>query len=163
MIIGFHHPGIVVPDLDAARAFYSQALGFEYVKSFDWDQSDSEQGEKIMGIAGTAARCAVMKGSNCYLELFEYRSPAQRGDPAARRACDPGIAHIAFQVTDIHSAFERFKEAGGLVHNSPVRTGAGYSIYCRDPFGNIIELMQIGDDEPDFDLIADNLLPAGRS
>ena len=80
-----------------------------------------------------------------------------------RRACDPGIAHIAFQVTDIDMVFDNFKAAGGVVHNSPVKVGEGYSIYCRDPFGNIIELMEIGDDEPDFDLIADGLLPRSVS
>jgi predicted enzyme related to lactoylglutathione lyase len=100
-----------------------------------------------------------MKGPNCYLELFEYESPEQRGDPNERRACDPGIAHIAFQVKDIDTVFDKFRVAGGVVHNSPVKVGEGYSIYCRDPFGNIIELMDIGSDEPDFDLIADKLLP----
>jgi catechol 2,3-dioxygenase-like lactoylglutathione lyase family enzyme len=159
MIIGFHHPGIVVPDLERARAFYSEALGFEYIREFGWDRSESEQGVAVMGIPDTAARCAIMKGPNCYLELFEYESPEQRGDPNQRRACDPGIAHIAFQVKNIDTVFDNFKAAGGIVHNSPVKVGEGYSIYCRDPFGNIIELMVIGDDEPDFDLIADDLLP----
>ena len=159
MIIGFHHPGIVVPDLERACTFYSEALGFEYIREFGWDRSESEQGVAVMGIPDTAARCAILKGPNCYLELFEYESPEQRGDPNERRACDPGIAHIAFQVKDIDTVFERFKAAGGIVHNSPVKVGEGYSIYCRDPFGNIIELMDIGSDEPDFDLIADKLLP----
>ena len=162
MIIGFHHPGIVVPDLERAREFYTEALGFEYVREFGWDRSESEQGVAVMGVPDTAARCAIMKGPNCYLELFEYESPEQRGNPAERRACDPGIAHIAFQVTDIVSVFEQFKAAGGVVHNSPVKTGEAYSTYCRDPFGNIIELMEVGDDEPDFDLIADELLPVEK-
>ena len=159
MIIGFHHPGIVVPDLEQACAFYSAALGFEYIREFGWDRSESETGVAVMGIEDTSARCAIMKGPNCYLELFQYESPEQRGDPNERRACDPGIAHIAFQVKNINDVFARFKTAGGIVHNSPVKVGEGYSIYCRDPFGNIIELMEIGEDEPDFDLVADDLLP----
>ena len=57
MIIGFHHPGIVVPDLERARDFYAAALGFEYVREFGWDRSESEQGVAVMGIADTAARC----------------------------------------------------------------------------------------------------------
>jgi len=159
MIVGFHHPGIVVPDLERARDFYTRALGFEYIRAFDWEQSNNGQDIAVMGIGGTSAKCAIMKGPNCYLELFEYLSPEQKGNPAERRACDPGIAHIAFQVTNIQQVFEQFKAAGGVVHNSPAKVGEGYSIYCRDPFGNIIELMEIGSDEPDFDLISDELLP----
>ena len=140
MIVGFHHPGIVVPDLERAKEFYSSALGFEYIRDFDWDRSESEHGVAVMGVADTAARCAIMKGPNCYLELFQYLSPEPKGDPMERRACDPGIAHIAFQVTNIQQVFERFKAAGGIVHNGPVKTGEGYSIYCRDPFGNIIDI-----------------------
>jgi hypothetical protein len=41
-----------------------------------------------------------------------------------------------------------------------VQIGQYRSIYARDPFGNIIELMQLGSDEPDFDLVASNMLPA---
>ncbi len=76
-----------------------------------------------------------------------------------RRACDYGIAHLAFQVLDINTVFDQFVAAGGLVHNRPVRSGEACSTYARDPFGNIIELMQLGSDEPDFDLIACDMLP----
>jgi extradiol dioxygenase family protein len=77
-----------------------------------------------------------------------------------RRACDYGIAHLAFQVSDIDAVYSRFVEAGGSAPNPPVQIGQYRSIYARDPFGNIIELMQLGSDEPDFDLVASNMLPA---
>ncbi len=163
MILGFHHPGIVVPDLQRAREFYEAALGFEFIREYNWDESKSATAEQVMGLSGTAADCLLLKGNNCFLELFRYRSPESRGDPLARRACDHGIAHLAFQVSDIEAAFSRFERAGGIVHNRPVRVGEGWSIYCRDPFGNIIELMQIGPDEKDFDLIEEDLLPPGSA
>jgi catechol 2,3-dioxygenase-like lactoylglutathione lyase family enzyme len=37
MIIGFHHPGLVVSDLEVAKRFYTEALGFEYIREYGWD------------------------------------------------------------------------------------------------------------------------------
>ena len=125
MILGFHHPGIVVPDLDRARRFYTEALGFEFIRDYNWDRSQSATGERVMGIPHTAANCALMKGPNCFLELFQYLSPDPAGDPLSRRACDYGFAHLAFQVTDIVAAFERFQAAGGIVHGGPAKVGDG--------------------------------------
>ena len=158
-IIGFHHPGLVVPDLERASSFYQEALGFEYVKETNWDRTASEFAQTILGVPGTAASCVCLKGPNGFLELFEFLSPDPVGDPMSRRPCDFGIAHLGFQVTDIQTVFDRFVAAGGVAHGGPVAVGDGYSIYCRDPFGNIIELMQLGADEPDFDLIEEELLP----
>jgi 3-oxoacyl-[acyl-carrier protein] reductase len=160
VIIGFHHPGIVVPNLQLAREFYEQALDFEYLRDYGWDESQSEVAEQVLGVAGTTTRCALMRAGNCFLELFEYLTPQSEGNPARRRPCDYGIAHLAFQVSDIDAAFERFVAAGGSAHHPPVQVGEARSIYLRDPFGNIIELMQLGADEPDFDLETCNMLPA---
>lgn len=159
MIVGFHHPGLVVPDLDTAKQFYADALGFEYIREYGWDASVSDLAEQALGVAGTTTRCVLMRCGNCFLELFQYLTPAPQGDPMQRRACDYGIAHLAFQVLDIQAVFEKFVAAGGVVHNEPVKVGEAWSTYARDPFGNIIELMQLGSDEPDFDLIAADMLP----
>ena len=158
-IIGFHHPGLVVPDLDGARAFYARAFGFEYIRSYGWGSESSDTAEKVIGVADSTTRSMLMKCGNCFLELFQFDSPASRGNPSERRACDFGVAHIAFQVSNIERVFDRFIAAGGSSGNRPVRIGEGKSIYARDPFGNIIELMEIGSDEPDFDLKACNMLP----
>ena len=159
MIVGFHHLGIVVPDLIRARNFYEGVLEFEFMRDYEWDPSWIETVEKIIGIKNPVATAAILRGPNCFLELFEYHSPVPQGDPLARRACDYGVAHVSFQVKNILEVYNRLREAGGIVHNPPVSVQDGYSIYCRDPFGNIIELMELGTDEPDFDLIETKLLP----
>jgi len=160
VIVGFHHPGLVVPDLEVAKSFYAEALGFEYIREYGWGESLSDVAEQAIGLAGTTTRCVLMKCGNCFLELFQYLTPRSEGDPMQRRACDYGIAHLAFQVMDIGEVFEKFVAAGGVVHNEPVKVGEAWSTYARDPFGNIIELMQLGGDEPDFDLIEADMLSA---
>lgn len=138
----FHHAGLVVPDLEEADRFYRQFLELTEVARFEWDQSSSESVASVINLEDSAARAIMLKGDNYNIELFEYSAPEQRGNAADDRPCDPGIAHIAFAFEDIFEACERFKEAGGTLHHDPVRLGNSWAIYGRDPFGNIVELMQ---------------------
>ena len=56
----------------------------------------------------------MLAGHNCYLELFEYKSPKQTAEPpGAFLAHEPGIRHIAFYVDDVRKEFERFLSVGG--------------------------------------------------
>lgn len=137
----FHHAGIVVPDLEKGIAFYRKLLGLAEQFRFQWDQSQTRV-EDVINLKDSAANAAMLGGENFNIELFEYCAPAQQGNPADHRPCDPGIRHIAFEFDDIDSACQRFIEAGGSMHHEPVRLGDTWAIYGRDPFGNIVELMQ---------------------
>jgi glyoxylase I family protein len=142
MEVAFHHFGIVVPDIEKATKFYQQALGFKEQYRFSWEAEPNSFAEQVIGIKNSAAQAIMLEGPNCHLELFEYSAPEPRGDPQSERASDRGIAHLAFTFDDIDAAWQRFKDAGGVMHSKPVRLDGLIAIYCRDPFGNIIELMQ---------------------
>ncbi len=138
----FHHPGLVVPDLEKGCEFYKHLLGIEEVSRFSWDLSNGDRAAAVINLEGSAAKAIMLKGDNFNFELFEYSAPEQHGNPATRQPCDPGIAHIAFEFSDIVAACDRFKAGGGTLHSDPVNLGNTLAIYGRDPFGNIIELMQ---------------------
>ncbi len=138
----FHHAGLVVPDLEQASRFYQELLGVAELSRFSWDKGDSDWVAKVINLEASAANAIMLKGDNYHLELFEYSAPQPRGNPAKDRPCDPGITHIAFEFDDIKVACERFKSAGGSLHGDPVQLGTTWAIYGRDPFGNIVELMQ---------------------
>ena len=142
MTVKFHHAGIVVPDLDAGVAFYTALLQLDELFRFEWDQSSATPVEEVINLRNSAAKAVMLGGENFNVELFEYSAPDRQGDPAVRRACDPGIRHIAFEFDDINAACERFIKGGGTMHQGPVRLGSTWAIYARDPFGNIVELMQ---------------------
>jgi catechol 2,3-dioxygenase-like lactoylglutathione lyase family enzyme len=144
MATRFHHAGLVVPNLEQADLFYRSFLEIEEAFRFEWDESDSDSVSQVINLTDSAAKAIMLKGENYNIELFEYSAPQQKGDPAADRPCDPGIAHIAFEFDDIQKACERFKSAGGTLHRDPVKLGTTWAIYGRDPFGNIVELMQPG-------------------
>ncbi len=140
MILAFAHPGIVVPDLDKAIAFYSKMFGFKVIGNESWE--DSEAYDLAIGLKGSAAKGVIMAGHNCHIELFEYSAPAKTvASPETFLAHETGIRHIAFYVDDSQKELERLLSLGGsALGRLPEGGGA---VYARDPFGNIIELCQI--------------------
>lgn len=143
MILGFAHASLVVPDLERAREFYEAMFGFEYAGDEGW--ADDPEIDQCLQLEGSASRGCMLKGHNCYLELFEYSAPKQQGpDPTSLGANEAGIRHIAFYVDDCWREWERFKKLGGQAMGEPVGSDeTGWCVYCRDPFGNIIELAEV--------------------
>lgn len=150
MCINFHHAGIVVPDLERAIEFYCDALGYTVLQRIDWNSAEVDWPEKVTGVANSAVRGVQLQGENGFLELFEWVRPQATDHPA--NANSYGITHLAFQVTDIMTVYERFLAAGGTAHGQPSPVGKAIAIYCRDPFGNIIELLEIVKEDAPFDL-----------
>jgi glyoxylase I family protein len=78
LIRGIHHIALHTPNFDAMAQFYRDAFGFEPVDAdFRWSPNPEMDGR--MGVAGSAARTQMLKAGNCYIELFDYATPARRG------------------------------------------------------------------------------------
>jgi catechol 2,3-dioxygenase-like lactoylglutathione lyase family enzyme len=147
MILAFSHPGIVVPDLEKAAAFYRDMFGFRVIGEEGWE--DNPDVDKAIGCPNSASNGVMMAGHNCFLELFEYRAPQQTTLPPDRYlAHEMGIRHIAFYVDDVKKEFERLLSLGGSKLGDLVEGGT--AVYARDPFGNMIELCEIpgGEEHP---------------
>jgi len=149
VILGFAHPCLVVPDVDAARSFYEKMFGFRLLSEEGW--SDAPEVDKAVGLKGSSCRGYMLEGHNCHLEMFEYKSPQQTGPgPATLGPHEQGIRHIAFFVDDCRAEYQRLLSLGGEMLGEPVDIGGGiFTAYCRDPFGNIIELCEIPTREED--------------
>jgi glyoxylase I family protein len=139
VIKGVHHIAIGVPDIEAGLAFYCDILGFD----LDWRSDISAVNEKAgaaVGLPGFEAKMAMLKGSNLCLELWQYSNPEPRdlrSDPS-----DLGYPHMALAVEDIDAEYVRLAAAGMTFVGPPVDFGTQKAIYGRDPFGNIIELLE---------------------
>jgi len=141
MFRGIHHPGIVVPDLERAVAFYCELAGFRKVRETSWSPGN-EVFNQIVGLDRSSARLCLLQGPNSFLELFEYSSPASDACPSNNRAHDYGIRHLCFEFDDVASAMTAVVALGGSKINDPVTNDAGVTAtYCRDPFGNLLELV----------------------
>lgn len=143
MIQGVNHVAISVPDLGKAIQFYCDLLGFRKVEQASWTSTSamSEAAEQLMGIPGTAADAAHLRGSNMLIELFQFRDCNARPQDPDRPVVDHGITHICLAVQDLDREFERLRAAGMRFDGVPTKVAPGVrSVYGRDPFGNVIEL-----------------------
>jgi catechol 2,3-dioxygenase-like lactoylglutathione lyase family enzyme len=143
---GIHHVGLVVADLDAAVAFYSALLDMEVVERDSWSAPAPDE-DRAVGLVGSSAEGAMLRGSDSYIELWEYTTPGRlAGDPAEAGAHELGLRHLAIEVDDVHAALDMVTGLGGSRMGEPVEMpdGGATVVYCRDPFGTIIELMSTG-------------------
>ncbi len=138
MILGFSHPAIVVDDLEKAREFYAEMFGFRVISEEGWSQNN--EAERATGLRNSSCTGYMMAGHNCFLELFEFTCPQpDQSGPDKTGAHERGIRHLAFFVDDVDKETARFISLGGYALGTPTN-GA---VYLRDPFGNIIELCEV--------------------
>ena len=144
MITGIHHVGVHVRDLDRMMTFYSEALGFEAIDQFEWE--DVEVVDRLIDVPGSAARGAMLRAGTCYLEMFEFKAP-QPDSPEPKRPYDKGYTHFCLDVTDIEAEYERLK-GHGMTFGAPAPIDMGHvkSVYGRDPEGNVIEIQEVQED-----------------
>ena len=106
-----------VADLDAARAFYRDALGFE---------------ETLYG-EGAEGRYWYLIGDTARLGLWTEQIGLAGGRGGAH-------VHYAFHVEDgeIDRLLERLGDRGVDIEG-PIQLGPGRAIYVTDPDGNVVE------------------------
>jgi catechol 2,3-dioxygenase-like lactoylglutathione lyase family enzyme len=106
-----------VSDLETARSFYRDVLGFE---------------ETLYG-EGRDDRYWYLVGDSARLGLWTPQTGLAGGRGGAH-------VHFAFHVEDsaIDALLERTSEAGAKVEG-PVQLGPGRAIYVTDPDGNVVE------------------------
>ena len=90
----------------------------------------------------------ITAAGNVQIEFFQYTNPVPK--PVERLpACDGGIRHICFDVTDIMAEYRRLKDAGVEFESEPQYLKAKVcSVYARDPDGNIVEFQEIFEGSP---------------
>jgi predicted enzyme related to lactoylglutathione lyase len=136
----FSHFGICVTDLGRSLRFYCGALGFTVAEVY---QVGNEVG-RTMELDNVNLRSQfIRRPDGISLELLYYDSPACFGSRERRPMNQYGITHMSFYVTDLEAALREVRECGGTVHGH-TRTDTGFIslIYCTDPDGVRVELMQ---------------------
>ena len=144
MIKGIHHIAVGVPDFEKGIAFYRDVLGFEQVMEAEFE-GNSPLADQTVGVEGLAAKVAMLKAPNMFLELWQYNHP--KPEDRRSRPNDLGYPHFALQVEDMDVEYKRLSEAGVSFVNEPVDFGTTSAVYGTDPFGNLIEIYEIRDSE----------------
>jgi methylmalonyl-CoA epimerase len=127
------HIGIAVRDLDAALAFYRDALGL-----------DIEASEEV---GAQRVRAHFIPVGSASLELLE----ATAGESAIAKYIEkrgPGLHHITLRVDDIHAALAQVKARGARLVDEQPRPGAEGAlvafIHPASAHGVLVELKQAG-------------------
>ncbi len=125
------HIGIAVKDLQAALAFYRDALGLEV-------ESPEE-------VASERVRAQFISVGETSLELLEATSPESPIATFVEKR-GPGIHHITLRVDDIHAALTRLKEKGVRLIDEAPRPGAEGAlvafVHPSAAHGVLVELKQ---------------------
>ncbi|MDJ0928381.1 MAG: VOC family protein [Gammaproteobacteria bacterium] len=141
MLMGFHHAAISTPDLERFIDFYQRNFGCEVAWTFGWNAGIPEA-DALTDLENSAAKAAMLKLGDSFLEVFEFSSPVPRPRDGDRRVCDHGITHICLQVQDMHAEYERLQAAGMRFHSPPQAQDTGFVAYGRDLDGNVVELLE---------------------
>lgn len=133
----FNHIGHCVSDLERARAFYEQALGFTFWREI---APPDEATGTLLGLNGELAmRACYLRLDGFVLELLHFGAPEQRKAPQTRSMNDPGLTHLSI-ACDIDATLERVEPAGGTIEHA---TNLGNAVFIRDPDGQLIELLPL--------------------
>jgi len=148
MINGIHHISLSTTDLDRLLGFYRDLLGLS-ARHVSVLEENNEPFETIVGMKNAKGRAASLRAGNVQIEFFQYTNPVPR-DISRAPACDAGIRHICFDVTDIHGECERLKAAGIEFVSEPqhLPKAGATSVYGYDPDGNIFEFQELHEGSP---------------
>lgn len=147
MILGVHHPALSVPDMDQALEFYCGVLGFETAMEAGWPSGVTPMDE-AMALEDSACKVAMIKKGNSCIELFEFTAGSTQDATPNRPVSRRGITHIALGVDNFANEYERLKGAGMKFNTEPQGEASGRWVYGRDPFGNVIELLEHDPESP---------------
>ena len=135
------HSAIVVEDLVRSLEFY-QALGLTL------DSRQMEEGDfidSLVDLTDTRVETAKLTFPNGgKLELLQYHSHKDLKLANHLNVNKIGHSHIALTVTDVPRTAHNIVCSGGTMLNSPRVSPDGrvQAVYCRDPEGNILELVE---------------------
>lgn len=146
-VVGLHHTGLTVADLDRSLAFYRDLLGFEVV--LEQEKKGGYLGA-IVGQPDAHVRMAHVKlpGSDHRLELFQYLLPRGEEPSEPLEPWRIGPTHVCLIVDELQAVHDWLGAAGvDSFLSAPIEvdTGAnagGKALYLRDPDGVLLEFLQ---------------------
>jgi predicted enzyme related to lactoylglutathione lyase len=144
MTTKFSYRAICVDDLEASVRLYRDGLGFQPT-----GEPEVEQGswlEALTGLPGAErVHQSVRNGEGITLDLYAFRRPTPVGPRERRKNNQYGLTHLAFYVDSVDDWAGRVAGTGGKVFahtRATFRDNGTTMMYCTDPDGTRVELMQ---------------------
>ena len=143
MLVSMGHTGLVIKDMDAAKAFYRDVLGLEVRRE---GERTGEMIAHLLNLPDAHLKvCHLGMPGEPTIELLQYVNPAG-GDRHGEKNLI-GMGHIAFQVTGLDEMITALTEKGCRFANTPWVAeqpdgGTTKSCYLQDPEGNWLEFSE---------------------
>jgi catechol 2,3-dioxygenase-like lactoylglutathione lyase family enzyme len=141
----FSHFGICVSNLEESLRFYCDALGFEKAEI----HVIGSEFAPLMDLPDVTVTSQFIRKGSTAIELLAFSEPAPFGDKERRAVNQLGLTHLSFRVADVEAVAAKVVELGGTrVATSRTTIDFGGTplefVYCTDPDGVRIELMDLG-------------------
>ena len=140
-VVRMDNVGIVVADLDAAVAFFTE-LGMQLEGRMP---IEGEWADRTVGIDGLRTEIAMMRTPDGHnrLELCVYHRPNPLGDGAGQPHNTIGMHRVMFTVDDIDDTIARLRPHGAQVMGEVAQYEDAYRLcYLRGPDGIIVALAE---------------------
>jgi catechol 2,3-dioxygenase-like lactoylglutathione lyase family enzyme len=142
-LVGSHHVGFTVSDLDRSIDWYSTLLAAEPLVR---ETATARYMGEMLGYPDCQLEYAYFAlPGEAKLELLQYLEPPP--DTVSLETYNVGNGHLCLIVDDIHAEFDRLRTIATFRSSAPVEIDAGpnrggWSVYLRDPDGITIQLFQ---------------------
>jgi len=136
LFVCIDHVGVAVPDLDAAKALYTDTFGMTVTH----EETNEEQGVR-------EAMVAVGESGSC----IQLLAPVSEESTIAKflDRSGPGLQQLAYRVTDVEQVCAVLQSRGvRLLYDAPRRGTAGSRInfvHPKDAGGVLVELVEPAD------------------
>lgn len=137
--------GIACRDLPKLRRFYEEVMGFSFVSEFQIGADKAAQ-SALSAEGYTVVRLQTNYGER--IKLLAPNTPPAAAEPSKYILDKPNATYLTFIVEDIDAAIAKLLAAGTefMTGNARVEVRPGvYLAFCRDPEGNVLELVQYTD------------------
>ncbi|MBE2179877.1 MAG: VOC family protein [Chthoniobacterales bacterium] len=136
------HFGIVVKDLDRALEFYCGKLGLSVSRRMEESGAFLDAVLAAPGTRVTTVKLAAEEGPTL-LELLHFEAP-KPGEAEMPSLFRTGVTHFALTVDDLNTLHESLSAGGTPFLSEPRKSpdGLAFVAFCRDPEGNLIELVE---------------------
>lgn len=132
----YNHTGQVVTDLERAKRFYQEVLGFRFWYEFQPPEAAVATLSSLTPPLGTTAAYLTLDGF--VLELIHYAAPGAVASFRPRRMNEPGLTHLSIAVDNVRQTAQRAVAFGGQVIEE---SDFGMGMMIRDPDGQLVELL----------------------
>lgn len=143
-----NHVAISVSDIEAATAWYSRVLGFQVIQDRIFHIKRSEDpSAPIFAIYGESLQEVKMAymatGNGVGFEVFQFLDPAFKANTVDFEYNRGGFFHICVTDPEPDALADKIVREGGRRQGVTVKVagGAVTCAYVKDPWGNIVEIL----------------------